>query len=83
MLLAAMCFWYIFTNTFKLPCGIVTPILFDIFVNASLWPSEEDYEPFIKIGFNFSSHVYSTFIGHHRDFGGVIDAHEDIAFFIY
>lgn len=83
MLFAVTCSWETYTNTFQLPCRMVTPILFDLVVIAGLRPSAEDYEPYAETNFNFSSHTYNTIIGEHQGSGGVVDAHEHIAFLTY
>lgn len=44
MLLSSMCFLESTTNTFHLPCGMLTPTLFDLAVIAALRPTKEAYE---------------------------------------
>lgn len=45
MLVAALYFWESSTNTFQLPCGMVTPTLFDIVSITGLRPTDDNFEP--------------------------------------
>lgn len=45
MLLASLYFWEGSTNTFQLPCGILTPTLFDVATITGLSPLEETFDP--------------------------------------
>lgn len=83
MLLTAMCFWEISTNTFQVPFWMVTPTLLDLATIVGLWPSEEDYEPSADTDFKFSNHSYNTYIGEHQGSGDITDAPKHISFFTY
>lgn len=57
MLIATMCFWDTSTNTFHLPCVMITLTLFDVVIVIGLLPIEEPFEPSTKAkpqhGFSF------------------------------
>src|ERR1044072_6654331 len=45
MLLASIHFWESSTNTFQLPCCMITPTLFDIAAITSLRPTAKVFDP--------------------------------------
>src|ERR1044072_4859023 len=45
MLLAAIHFWESSTHTFQIPCGMITPTLFDIAAITGLRPTGQTYDP--------------------------------------
>ena len=45
MLLASIYFWEGSTNTFHLPCGMLTPTLFDVAAITGLSPLGETFDP--------------------------------------
>lgn len=45
LLLASMYFWEGSTNTFQLPCGMLTPMLFDVAAITGLSPLGETFDP--------------------------------------
>lgn len=83
MLLAAMYFWEVSTNTFQQPCGMITPVLFYLVAIIGLWHNGEDYEPSVDTDFKISIHVYTAFIIEHRGSGNFIDTREHITFLTY
>lgn len=87
MLVVATCFWDSTTNTFHLPCGILTPTLFDLASIASLRPTREDYEPSrptrTKLDFDFSDRVFDAFIRDHCGSTGDVYSYEHITFLTY
>lgn len=60
MLLVAMCFWDICTNTFHLPCGMVTPTLFDIVLLSFFAPMGRIMNLLLRLTSSFPS----TLIAH-------------------
>src|ERR1044072_7069656 len=45
MLLASIHFWESSTNTFQIPCGMITPTLFDVAAITGLKPIGQTYDP--------------------------------------
>lgn len=44
MMVASLYFWKSITNTFQLPCGMVTPTLFDITTITGLRPTNNNFD---------------------------------------
>ncbi|XP_058732451.1 uncharacterized protein LOC131603986 [Vicia villosa] len=85
MLVAAVHFWDASHNTFHLPCGMVTPTLFDVAAITGLRPTGEDFDPTEMdddtIGFNNSTVTYTAFIQrHHVTANEEVSDNEHIAF---
>lgn len=70
MLLVATCFWESTTNNFHLPCGMLTPTLFDFAAITNLRPTKETYAPSwptrANLAFDFSDGHFDVFIQTHR-----------------
>lgn len=85
MLLASMYFWEGSTNTFQLPCGMLTPTLFDIAVITGLSPLGDTFDPTLpmKKTFSFGWASLQNYIEdhHNKDFVEVSDE-EHITFLI-
>ena len=71
MLVASQYFWDITHFTFHLPCGMVTPTLFDIAVITGLRPTSDYLDPEDlsedPIGFSAMNPTYTVFINHFHD----------------
>ena len=71
MLLASLYFWDSTYNTFHLPCGMVTPTLFDAAAIVGLRPNGIDFDPTNlnedSIAFDASFAPYSLFMSHYHD----------------
>ncbi|XP_050874871.1 uncharacterized protein LOC127078459 [Lathyrus oleraceus] len=71
MLLASLYFWDSTYNTFHLPCGMVTPTLFDATAIVGLRPNGIDFDPTNlnedSIAFDTSFAPYSLFMSHYHD----------------
>ncbi|XP_050890475.1 uncharacterized protein LOC127095892 [Lathyrus oleraceus] len=71
MLLASLYFWDSTYNTFHLPCGMVTPTLFDAAAIVGLRPNGIDFNPTNlnedTIAFDTSFAPYSLFMSHYHD----------------
>ncbi|XP_050916133.1 uncharacterized protein LOC127131246 [Lathyrus oleraceus] len=71
MLLASLYFWDSTYNTFHLPCGMVTPTLFDAATIVGLRPNGIYFDPTNlnedSIAFNTSFAPYSLFMSHYHD----------------
>lgn len=86
MLVSSLYFWDNTYYTFHLPCGMITPTLFDLADIIGLKPTGHTYNPNIDsedtITFSTSREAYSTHIVHYhdKDTGTVYDV-EHIAFF--
>src|SRR3954469_13311210 len=85
MLIAAVHFCDASHNTFHLPCGIVTPTLFDVAAITGLRPTGETFDPNEMdddtIGFNNSTVTYTAFIQrHHVTATEEVSDNEHIAF---
>lgn len=87
MLITTMCFWDTSTNTFHLPCGMITLTLFEIVIIVVLRPTREAFEPPTKTrknhGFTFTRTTYSSFIKDHQASTDRVDAYEHIDFLTY
>lgn len=87
MLVVAMCFWESTTNTFHLPCGIITPRLFDITTITGLRPTREPFKPSritkTKHWFAFTHPVYSTYLKEYYASTENVSDQEHIAFLAY
>lgn len=70
MLVAALYFWESSTNTFQLPCGMVTPTLFDIAAITGLRPTDDNLEPNGRdedtINFNTKRASFGKYIKTHQ-----------------
>src|SRR3954465_4012735 len=66
MLVAAVHFWDASHNTFHLPCGMITPTLFDVAAITGLRPTRETFDPNFMdtdtIHFNEAIVTYTAFI---------------------
>lgn len=87
MLIASMCFWDISTNTFQLPCGMITPTFFDIAVMVGVRPIGLDFDPAkvtrTDLAFSFSWTTYCSFIEDHQEASKNIFVQEHIIFLTY
>ncbi|XP_058761879.1 uncharacterized protein LOC131635283 [Vicia villosa] len=85
MLVASIYFWDATHNTFHLPCGMVTPTLFDVASITGLHPLGEDFDPnyidtdTIKFGESKATYTVFTVKHHNKDSDDVSDE-EHIAF---
>lgn len=83
MLLSPLYFWEGSTNTFHLPCGMLTPTLFDVATITGLSPMGETFDPThsTKIKFSFKCPSLKFYVADHhvKDFNEVSDE-EQIAF---
>ena len=68
MLVSSLYFWDSTYHTFHLPCGMMTPTLFDIAAITGLKPMGETYDlDFLSkdaIGFNISRAAFTTHIAY-------------------
>src|SRR3954463_3436150 len=85
MLVASVHFWDASHNTFHLPCGMITPTLFDVAAITGLRPTGKNFDPNDMdndtIGFNDSQVTYTTFIQkHHITTEATVSDEEHIAF---
>lgn len=86
MLITSLYFWDSTHNTFHLPCGMMTPILFDVAAITGLRPTGETYDPNFMaedtIGFDGSQATFTNYIAdyHKKDIEEVSDV-EHISFF--
>ena len=71
MLVASQYFWDITHFTFHLPCGMVTPTLFNIAAITGLRPTGDYFDPEdlseVPIGFSATKPPYTVFINHCHD----------------
>lgn len=71
MLVSSLYFWHNTHYTFHLPCGMMTPTLFDIVAITRLTPIGETYDPnFLSkntIGFDTSRASFTTHISYYHD----------------
>ncbi|XP_050889061.1 uncharacterized protein LOC127094246 [Lathyrus oleraceus] len=71
MLLTSLYFWDNTYNTFHLPCGMVTPTLFDAAAIVGLHPNGIDFDPTVlnedTIAFETSLAPYSLFMSYYHD----------------
>lgn len=69
MLLASMYFWEGLTNTFQLPCGMLTPTFFDVAAITGLSPLGETFDPTLptETTFSFSQAIFHNYIKDHHD----------------
>lgn len=83
MLLASLYFWEGSTNTFQLPCGMLTPTLFDVAVITGLSPLGETFDPTLSAEntFTFSRASLLNYIEDHHNKDSVeVSDEERIAF---
>ncbi|XP_058736960.1 uncharacterized protein LOC131609281 [Vicia villosa] len=85
MLVASVYFWDASHNTFHLPCGMITPTLFDIAAITGLRPIGEPFDPNVMdtdtINFNEATVTYTAFIQkYHDENNEVVSDEEHIAF---
>lgn len=66
MMVSSFYFWESTTNTFQLPCGMVTPTLFDIATIIGLRPTGENFDPNESdkdtINFNINCAIFGKYI---------------------
>lgn len=71
MLISTLNFWEGSTNTFQLPCGMITPTLFDVDVITSLILIGGFFDPNlknkIKYSFSFRHPSFNAYIKDHHD----------------
>lgn len=71
LLVSSLYFWDNTQYTFHLPCGMVTPTLFDIVVITGIKPTRNTYDPDVEsddsIAFSTFRDAYSTHIAHYHD----------------
>src|SRR3954463_9074801 len=71
MLVASAHFWDASHNTFHLPCGMITPTLFDVAGITGLRPTGETFNPNVldvdTINFNEATVTYTAFIQQYHD----------------
>src|SRR3954471_13965103 len=71
MLVASVHFWDASHNTFHLPCGMITPTLFDVAAITGLRPIGETFDPNVldvdTINFNEATVTYTAFIQQYHD----------------
>jgi hypothetical protein len=87
MLLASIHFWESSTNTFQLPCGMLTPTLFDIAAITGLRPTGQVFDP-TKIKnprdfFDFQKTGLNSFLAENMATGPEVSDKEHIAFLTY
>ena len=83
MLLASMYFWEGSTNTFQLPCGMLTPTFFDVAAITGLSPLCKTFDPTLPTENNFTfNHVsFQNYIEDHYDQDSIeVSEEEYIAF---
>src|SRR4051812_33647322 len=85
MLVAAVHFWDASHNTFHLPCGMVTPTLFDVAAITGIRPTGETFDPNVldtdTINFSEAAVTYTAFIQQYHDENNeVVSDEEYIAF---
>lgn len=83
MLLASMYFWEGSANTFQLPCGMLTPTLFDMASITGLSPLGETFDPTLstKNTFSFNHANLQNYIEYHHDqYSAKVSDEEHIAF---
>src|ERR1044072_205201 len=77
MLLASIYFWESSTNTFQIPCGMITPTLFEVAAITGLRPTGQTYDPTKfkdqKSIFDTNSTSFSAFIDEHMGEDDVTD----------
>ncbi|XP_058768267.1 uncharacterized protein LOC131641989 [Vicia villosa] len=71
MLVASVHFWDASHNTFHLPCGMITPTLFDVAAITGLRATGETFDPNVldvdTINFNEATVTYTAFIQQYHD----------------
>lgn len=71
LLVSSLYFWDNIHYTFHLPCGMVTPTIFNIVTITWINPTENTYDPDVEydysIAFSTSRAAYSTHISHYHD----------------
>ena len=71
MLVASLLFWDYTHYTFHLPCGMVTPTLFDVAAITGLRPTGDYFDPEEmsedQIGFSATKPTYTTYTNHYHD----------------
>lgn len=85
MLVATICFWDASTNSFHLPCRMITSTLFNIVAIVGLLPTREAFEPLTKTktDFTFVRTACNSFIEDHQGLTDRVDDQEHIAFLTY
>lgn len=71
MIMSALYFWESSTNTFQLPCGMITPTFFDVVAIIDLQPTGDTFEPTIKNqtkpNFTFDHVGFNAYIKDHNE----------------
>lgn len=84
LLVVAIYFWESTTNTFPLPCGMITPTIFDIAAIVGLRPNQGKLWPRrikkTKPNFTFAHPSYNTYIKDHYASTDNVSAQEHIPF---
>jgi len=87
MLIVAIHFWNISTNSLHLKCGMLTPTLLGVAAITGLKPIGETFDPddeSSEISFNFNKTAYGLFIAEHNDTESAeVNAEEHVAFLTY
>lgn len=89
MLIASLYFWDSTHNTFHLPCGLMTPTLFDIAAITSLRPTGETYDPNFMaedtIGFDCNQATFTNYITdyHKKDIEDVSSIYHIVFFALW
>ena len=84
MLTTSLYFWDSTYNTFHLPCGMLTPTLFDVAAITGLRPTGETFDPTLdaddSINFSNASPTYNNYIDHYLGSTDEVSDQEHIAF---
>lgn len=84
MLICAFYFWEALTNTFQLPCGMITLTLFNVVAITSLRPIGKTFESSlkknIKPNFSFEHPSFNAYIKDHHDQIEEVYDYEHISF---
>ncbi|XP_050918350.1 uncharacterized protein LOC127135752 [Lathyrus oleraceus] len=84
LLLSSLYFWDSTYNTFHLPCGMMTPTLFDVAAISGLSPTGETFDPYQDcenlIDFNVKNASFSTYINLYHADGKEVSDIEHISF---
>lgn len=83
MLLASLYFWEGSTKMFQLPCGMLTPILFNVAVITGLSPQGETFDPTLSTENTFTfgrANLLNYIEDHHNKNSVEVSDEEHIAF---
>ena len=87
ILIDALHFWNISTNSLHLKCGMLTPTLLDVAAITGLKPTGPTFDPEgyeSELSFNFNRFAYGIFIKEHHETESVeVTDEEHVAFLIY